>query len=76
MPLSAGLQASTAPAFTLIGHTEARAPMPTTTICRSAAQAVAAAMVARGPDPARVSAEGRGERQPIADNTTETGRFR
>ena len=35
---------------------------------------IAAAMVARGLDPARVSAQGRGERQPIADNTTETGR--
>ena len=73
--LSAGLQASTAPAFTLIGHTSSEgADAYNDDLSQRRAQAVAAAMVARGLDPARVSAEGRGERQPIADNTTETGR--
>ena len=37
-------------------------------------EAVVAALVARGLDAGRLSADGRGENQPIADNATEAGR--
>lgn len=40
------------------------------------AESVVAALVERGVDPSRLEARGHGQDQPIADNTTETGRAR
>ena len=73
--LSEGLQASSAAAITVIGHTSSEgAEAYNEALSQRRAEAVAAAIVERGVDAARVSAEGRGEQQPIADNDTEAGR--
>ena len=73
--LFAGLQASTTSALTVVGHTSSEgSDAYNDDLSRRRAESVVTAMVARGIDPARMSAEGRGEQQPITDNTTETGR--
>ncbi len=73
--LSEGLQASSAAAITVIGHTSSEgAEAYNEALSQRRAEAVAAAIVERGVDAGRVSAEGRGEQQPIADNDTEAGR--
>lgn len=73
--LAAGLTASAAPAITVIGHTSSEGSDEyNESLSQRRAAAVAAAVVARGIDAGRVSAEGRGEQQPIADNATEAGR--
>lgn len=73
--LSAGLKASTAPAITVIGHTSSEgSDAYNDKLSQRRAEAVAAAVVGRGIDAGRISAEGRGEQQPIADNATEAGR--
>ncbi len=43
-------------------------------LSQARAQAGVRAVVSRGGDPSRITAEGRGEAQPIADNATEAGR--
>ena len=43
-------------------------------LSQARAQAGVHAVVSRGGDPSRITAEGRGEGQPIADNATEAGR--
>jgi outer membrane protein OmpA-like peptidoglycan-associated protein len=40
------------------------------------AQATKSYLAARGVDPNRITVAGRGEREPIADNSTEAGRAR
>lgn len=73
--LSTGLKASTTPAIVVIGHTSSEgSDAYNEQLSQRRAEAVAAAMTARGIDAGRVSAEGRGEQQPIADNSTEAGR--
>lgn len=73
--LASGLKASAAGAVTVIGHTSSEGETAyNERLSERRAQAVAAAVVARGIDAARISAAGRGETQPIADNATEAGR--
>jgi len=73
--LSEGLKASSAAAITVIGHTSSEgAEAYNEALSQRRAEAVAAAIVERGIDAVRVSAQGRGEQQPIADNDTEAGR--
>ena len=73
--LSTGLKASAASVITVIGHTSSEgSDAYNEGLSRRRAEAVAAAIVGRGVDAGRVQAEGRGEKQPIADNATEAGR--
>jgi outer membrane protein OmpA-like peptidoglycan-associated protein len=73
--LATGLKDSPAAAITVIGHTSSEgSDAYNEELSQRRAEAVAAAMVERGLDAGRVSAEGRGEQQPIADNSTEAGR--
>ena len=73
--LSAGLKAATAPSIAVIGHTSSEGSDEyNDKLSQRRAEAVAAAVIARGIEADRISAEGRGERQPIADNVTEAGR--
>ncbi|MEZ5615301.1 MAG: OmpA family protein [Rhodocyclaceae bacterium] len=73
--LAAGLRASAASAITVIGHTSSEgSDAYNDTLSRRRAEAVAAAIAERGIGAGRVSAKGRGEKQPIADNVTEAGR--
>lgn len=73
--LHAGLSAATAGRITVVGHTSSEGPADyNLDLSRRRAAAVAAAMIARGIDPPRIAAEGRGEDEPIADNATAAGR--
>jgi OmpA-OmpF porin, OOP family len=73
--LATGLLASAASAITVIGHTSSEgSDVYNVELSQRRAEAVVAAIVGRGISAARVSAEGRGEKQPIADNVTEAGR--
>lgn len=73
--LAEGLKASTSSAITVAGHTSSEgSDAYNDDLSQRRAQAVVAALVTRGIDRSRVSAEGRGEKQPIADNATEAGR--
>lgn len=73
--LAAGLQGSTASAITVVGHTSSEgSDTYNKKLSQRRAQAVVTALAAQGIDAGRVSAEGRGEQQPIADNATEAGR--
>lgn len=73
--LANGLKASTEAMIAVIGHTSSEgADAYNEDLSRRRAEAVVAAMTARGIDAGRIKAEGLGEKQPIADNTTEAGR--
>jgi outer membrane protein OmpA-like peptidoglycan-associated protein len=73
--LATGLQASAASAITVMGHTSSEgSDAYNDELSQRRAEAVVAAMVGRGISAGHVSAEGRGEKQPIADNTTDAGR--
>lgn len=73
--LATGLQASTASAITVIGHTSSEgSDAYNDKLSQRRAEAVAAAIIGRGISAERVSAEGRGRKHPIADNMTEAGR--
>lgn len=73
--LASGVQASAAAAITVIGHTSSEgSDLYNVELSQRRAEAVVAAIIERGISPARVSAQGRGEKQPIADNVTEAGR--
>lgn len=73
--LSAGLKVSPAAVITVVGHTSSEGSEEyNDNLSRLRAEAVVAAMTARGVDGERISAEGRGETQPIAGNDTEAGR--
>jgi len=73
--LATGLKDSDAAAITVIGHTSSEgSDAYNEKLSQRRAEAVAAAIVERGVDAGSVSAEGRGEQQPIADNSTEAGR--
>ena len=73
--LSTGLKASAASVITVVGHTSSEgSDAYNDGLSQRRAEAVVAAIVGRGVDAGRVRAEGRGEKQPIADNATEAGR--
>lgn len=73
--LTAGLQASSASAITVVGHTSSEGSDEyNDKLSQRRADAVVGALVERGISVERVSAEGRGEKQPIADNATDAGR--
>lgn len=73
--LASGLRASAVSAITVIGHTSSEgSDVYNDKLSQRRAEAVAAAIGGRGISVERVSAEGRGEKQPIADNATEAGR--
>jgi outer membrane protein OmpA-like peptidoglycan-associated protein len=73
--LSAGLKASSAAQFVVVGHTSSEGTDAyNDTLSLHRAEAVVTAMTDRGVAAGRLSAEGRGEKQPIADDTTEAGR--
>ncbi len=73
--LATGLQASAASAITVLGYTSSEgSDVYNDKLSQRRAEAVVAAIVGRGIKAGSVSAEGRGEKQPIADNATEAGR--
>ncbi len=73
--LAAGLKTAPTEGISVIGHTSSEgADAYNDQLSQRRAEAVVAAMIARRVDPGRLSAEGRGEGQPIADNGTEAGR--
>lgn len=73
--LAAGLRGAAVSAITVIGHTSSEgSERYNEDLSRRRAEAVVAAIVERGVDAGRVSAQGRGEKQPLADNATEAGR--
>ena len=73
--LADGLLASATPAITVIGHTSSEGPDEyNDQLSQRRAEAVVTALGSRGISAERISAQGRGERQPMADNTTEAGR--
>ena len=73
--LSDGLRAATATTIAVVGHTSSEgSDAYNDELSRRRSEAVVAALIAREIDASRLVAEGRGEKQPIADNETEAGR--
>lgn len=73
--LSTGLRTAAASAIRVIGHTSSEgSDAYNDKLSQRRAEAVVAAIVERGISAGRISAEGRGEKQPIADNVTDAGR--
>lgn len=73
--LARGLAGVDAGSIVVTGHTSSEgSDAYNDDLSRRRAEAVAAAMVSRGIDAARISGRGLGEREPIADNATEAGR--
>ena len=70
-----GLKAATTSGITVIGHTSSEgSDAYNAQLSQRRADAVVAALVARGIAAARISGQGRGEKQPIANNATGAGR--
>ena len=70
-----GLRAATAPTIAVVGHTSSEgSDAYNDELSRRRSEAVVAALIAREIDASRLVAEGRGEKQPIADDETEAGR--
>jgi len=73
--LFAGLRSDPAKAIVIVGHTSSEGTeVHNHELSKARAQAVVADLVARGLPKARITAAGRGPREPIAPNTDETGR--
>jgi outer membrane protein OmpA-like peptidoglycan-associated protein len=61
----------------IIGHTDnVGSDALNNTLSVNRAQSARDYLVARGVNPSRISIDGRGEREPLADNATESGRAR
>ena len=61
----------------IIGHTDSLASDAyNMALSRDRAEAAKEYMVAQGADPSKLSTKGMGESEPVADNSTEQGRFR
>ncbi|MBK7702237.1 MAG: OmpA family protein [bacterium] len=70
-----GLRSSAPTAVTVVGYTSSEgSDAYNEDLSRRRAEAVVAAIVARGFEAGELSAQGRGEQHPIADNSTEAGR--
>lgn len=73
--LRTGLQASSGSAITIVGHTSSEgSDAYNLDLSRRRAEAVVAALKERGAGSLNISARGAGEAEPIADNSSETGR--
>jgi outer membrane protein OmpA-like peptidoglycan-associated protein len=73
--LSVGLGEAETSSMRVIGHTSSEGNETyNEELSQRRAEAVVAALVSRGIDAATISAEGRGEREPIADNAMGAGR--
>lgn len=73
--LSRGLKAEQSLGITVIGHTSSEGTEEyNEELSRRRAEAVVKALVARGVVEAKISAQGQGEKHPIADNDTDAGR--
>lgn len=74
--LSSGLKASGTSVITVVGHTSSEGSGAyNDKLSQRRAEAVVTAIIERGLDSENISAEGRGENQPIADNATDIGRL-
>jgi outer membrane protein OmpA-like peptidoglycan-associated protein len=63
--------------LTIVGHTDSTGtPAINDPLSVERAQSVRDYLAARGVSPTRISTMGRGEREPVADNSTEAGRAR
>lgn len=68
------LTLSADPGIAVVGHTDSEgSPEYNVELSQRRADAVSQALVALGTDPARLQAEGRGETEPVAPNTTADG---
>jgi len=73
--LSAGLKATSTSGITVIGHTSSEgSDVYNEKLSQRRAEAIVTALVERGNDATKMKAQGRGEKQPIADNSTGAGR--
>ncbi len=73
--LAAGLKAESASRITIVGHTSSEgADEYNQKLSQRRADAAVTAIAARGIAGTRMTADGRGESQPLADNVTATGR--
>lgn len=73
--LRSGLDGSAGSAITIVGHTSSEgSDAYNLDLSQRRAEAVVAALQERGLENGRISARGAGETQPIADNSSETGR--
>jgi len=74
-PFAASLQNDPNARITIIGHTDSTgSDAVNNPLSMDRAQSVRDYLAARGVSPTRVETAGRGEREPIADNSTEAGR--
>ncbi len=73
--LSTGLKSSKANKITVIGHTSSEGTDDyNQNLSKRRAESVVQALVKRGIDKSKISAVGKGEKEPLADNKTEAGR--
>ncbi len=73
--LARGLVGDATSRIRVVGHTSSEGEADyNEALSQRRTEAVAAALVDRGLDAERLSSEGRGEREPIADDATEAGR--
>lgn len=73
--LATGLQGADSASITVVGHTSSEgSDQYNEELSKRRAESVVAALVARGSAADKISAQGRGEKQPIADNATGAGR--
>lgn len=76
-PFATSLQGDPNTRITVIGHTDSTgSDQHNNTLSIERAQSVRDYLAARGVSPTRVRTEGRGEREPVADNATDSGRAR
>ncbi|WP_298932638.1 OmpA family protein [uncultured Ramlibacter sp.] len=74
---ASGLQGQAQTDVRIIGHTDSTgSDAVNNPLSMQRAQATRDYLAARGVDPARIQIAGRGEHEPIADNTTDAGRAR
>ncbi|MEM7359379.1 MAG: OmpA family protein [Pseudomonadota bacterium] len=73
--LASGLKAAESTSITVVGHTSSEGSDEyNEALSHRRAESVVAALLARGGSAEKITAQGRGEKQPIADNATGAGR--